>query len=543
MCGKTQASIYNIKLYGPLRVFDRKGCDVSPRSAKAQGLLAMLIMARGEPIHRNSLQSRLWSDRMQAQARASLKQALSELRRCFHGAHDPVLQTTGGPVSINMDLVSCDVFEPFTDDLFERQEFLAGLDVRDEEFEDWLRATRRRLELTQQRSRVAAPPSEPERLTIRFAPVEHGSTADIDTIVGEALAATIQSALLEQDFFPLTHFTGQGHVEVRLSLMPASDGECCANILVVALHSSEILWHGTFSGTPTDFAGRRGVVFSVSTAHQIIDRCFALSQGDQIADMRASRLMRQGIDQMLRVGSESLAAAEQAFATAVNLDSRASYLAWQAYLNAFLYEKSSFGPNVGPMWGHTEELARKALDADRHNPQVCALLAHLFGFVRRDFERAHAILEPLESTTNSLMLQDSLALFYFYTGDLTRAVTHARAASMLGERSPYRYLFTTTLAMIQLVQGHFEGAWQMANQAIAQHPIGSTAVFEPALRTLAAAQAHSGYRVEAAKTLDRIRTQTPDFTLSALESPERAPIPNPKAFQLIKSGLEIANAV
>ncbi|WP_170290374.1 hypothetical protein [Rhodovulum strictum] len=494
---------------------------------------------------RSALQDLLWSDRDQAHGRDSLKKALRELRDCLNREGE-VLLLSGGAVSLDMGTVWTDLFDAGGGrEQVGPQQFLAGLHIHDPQFEDWLRLTRQQLEDREPcPDPMARPPwDRPARFTIRFAMPPEGTVTPEERSAAECFGIAIQGALLEQDFFAVAGPGSLAHMEVQLRCIGKGSDELRLDLVALALGSGEVLWRGGLVGSRDEIAGMRGFGAASSIAHQIADRAFVLAGRPGLPDIRAADLMRQGIDQMFRVGSANLAAAESAFERAVALDPRPSYLAWQAHLYAFKHEKRLSAGGPDPNWERAEELARKALEADRYNPLVCGLVAHLYGFARRDFRRAHAVFEPIEGQRpDSLILQDALALFRFYTGDLGAAERHAAAAARLGAQSPYRYLFTTTSAMIALVKGDFAGAERLAERALAQHPIGCPAQFEPTLRTLIAARAHGGERKRAAEALARLRAQAPNFSIRRFECPQSSPIPNPEAFRLIKSGLEIANA-
>lgn len=70
-----------IRLHGDFRVVDcATGADATPRSRKSRALLAYLALAPDRCAGRERLTGLLWSDRGEEQARASLRQALAELR-------------------------------------------------------------------------------------------------------------------------------------------------------------------------------------------------------------------------------------------------------------------------------------------------------------------------------------------------------------------------------------------------------------------------------------------------------------------------------
>jgi DNA-binding SARP family transcriptional activator len=62
-----------------MRAFSPDGSDMLPRGRKSRALLACLCLAKGERVSRNRLVGLLWDRSAEAQARMSLRQALSEL--------------------------------------------------------------------------------------------------------------------------------------------------------------------------------------------------------------------------------------------------------------------------------------------------------------------------------------------------------------------------------------------------------------------------------------------------------------------------------
>src|SRR5262245_56463627 len=73
-----------IQTLGGLQVFSREGRPLAVPSRKAQALLAYLAMARGRPQSRDKLSALLWEDRGEVQARASLRQELTVLRKVLN---------------------------------------------------------------------------------------------------------------------------------------------------------------------------------------------------------------------------------------------------------------------------------------------------------------------------------------------------------------------------------------------------------------------------------------------------------------------------
>lgn len=68
-----------LRLFGEPRLMDGPA-DVTPRARKARGLIAYLAVAADHAASRDRLAELLWSDRGEEQARASLRQTLTEMR-------------------------------------------------------------------------------------------------------------------------------------------------------------------------------------------------------------------------------------------------------------------------------------------------------------------------------------------------------------------------------------------------------------------------------------------------------------------------------
>jgi len=152
-----QGVALSLDLMGGFSARDAQGRPIEFTSRKAQALLAVLSLSLGQPQSREKLTALLWSDRGEQQARASLRQALAELRRCLP-ANDPPLVTAGreslcvDPEPVAVDAVEMErLIDDGSPEMLARAadlyrgELLDGLTVRDPAFEEWLRTERARL--------------------------------------------------------------------------------------------------------------------------------------------------------------------------------------------------------------------------------------------------------------------------------------------------------------------------------------------------------------------------------------------------------------
>jgi TolB-like protein/DNA-binding SARP family transcriptional activator len=133
---------------------DRAECPIP--SAKGRALLCILALSPDGSSSHEEIASLLWSDRQDAQARDSLKHALADLRARFDAAGIPQLEATRSGIRLDLARVRTDIADLEQEirsgpsglsgvlDLY-RGEVLAGSNVRDPAFEDWLRIERQRL--------------------------------------------------------------------------------------------------------------------------------------------------------------------------------------------------------------------------------------------------------------------------------------------------------------------------------------------------------------------------------------------------------------
>ena len=147
-----------LRFLGPLLV-ESGGEPVVIASRKARALLGYLAQRGNMPLSRSTLMGLLWGDRSEAQARASLRQTLSELRQGLGPAGAACLVA-------NLDSITWVDRDSWTDtkalglalktgdmaalveaaDLY-RGEFLEGLDIHEPAFEQWLAVERENLRM------------------------------------------------------------------------------------------------------------------------------------------------------------------------------------------------------------------------------------------------------------------------------------------------------------------------------------------------------------------------------------------------------------
>lgn len=148
--------LFSLSVLGPFELLNiATGTRVAVTARKSRALLAYLAIAPGGTASRSALAALLWGDAGDEQARQSLRQALSSLRRIEIGAtgllrsDDETVQLDTAGVEIDaLDLLQLDDHVDI-DHLLRvcaayRGPFGADLEIEEPGFDDWLRAERQR---------------------------------------------------------------------------------------------------------------------------------------------------------------------------------------------------------------------------------------------------------------------------------------------------------------------------------------------------------------------------------------------------------------
>lgn len=157
--GRAVAPTLRVRLLGPFKATNRDGAALKlPK--KAQALLCYLIVNRKRIVPRDEAAALLWSNTNSIQARHSLRQCLSVLKKLFppEASLHPTLDAQALHLSqgahFDIDLVAFEKASKSSDpvDLALAEalyggDLLLGLDLKHEPFEDWLTMERQRFGL------------------------------------------------------------------------------------------------------------------------------------------------------------------------------------------------------------------------------------------------------------------------------------------------------------------------------------------------------------------------------------------------------------
>jgi len=150
--------LLHLELLGDFRLRTESGSLVTISARKSQAMLAYLAVKPGQLVSRDKMAGLLWSSTAPEQARQSLRQTLSTMRRELAAVSpQKILVEEGDFLSLDASLVYCDVVEfetlvatgtaealdPAT--RLYTGDFLDGFQIDEEKFDQWVLAERDRL--------------------------------------------------------------------------------------------------------------------------------------------------------------------------------------------------------------------------------------------------------------------------------------------------------------------------------------------------------------------------------------------------------------
>lgn len=505
------------------------GTELTPRSRKAQGILALLGTSPDRKRSRTWLQDKLWSDRGPEQGAASLRQCLSELRRSF-AEHTDCLRTDA--VWIALDPVAVAVrTSPVGHDNgppAARTEFLEGLDIRDPEFEDWLRD--QRLAFADRALAVGVAPAEPAP-----PPLEHNLRHDgplllvdptegatdrlrlfgdmlADGIAGQIAAAgnaQIVSVAPPAALLPrlvglrvrirATDIGNNLLVQIRLTSL---DGQAIIWIGLKEIEPHSLLspiegplhhWVGEAASIAIDALGRG--VGAIGDAHRAALTGYRAIRHAPLLDLTEQRVA----DELL----------SQAFET----NPLGIFLARRAMLRhtAFIERMSDLDAEATEQ---AVEMARRALELDPTNATVVAAASEVAvvieGKIQGGIELAR---RALALDSGNALAWASLAHACARSGSVEEAHRAALRARTLAASLPQTSWWDMVCCLTATVSGRYDDAIRFGEVARDLAP-----TFKPPLRYLAALYFQRGDAEQAARHFQKLKDLEGDFSLDLLRS-------------------------
>jgi len=518
---------------GTFKVMDAHGKDLTPRGRKACGLLALVALSQGKRRSRSVIQDKLWSDRGAEQGAASLRQTLSEIRRAL-GPHRDCLITDTRIVALDTEQVAVDLDdgealaglgaqpEPPT--------LLEGLEVRDAEFQHWLRDQRAAFENrisgqgnTDLPASVVARPaavlpgivtrSERARPWVRF-DNSGASVSESARFLTHIVSDAVAKGLREGGDVEISPEGANGpgleiavdaallgrHVCIRIAFREVDTGaQVWSDACTIAMDIAFI----------TDSIDLKALVHrTVTAAGRQLRR---LSEVQNAAIPTAYNLAFDALEHLFSLKDGSVERADAMLAQAFEQSNVATLLAWRGYARTF-----QLGEAPACDWDaiskEADSFVRQALERDPDNSTVLALASYVQSFAMRNYAAGCDLAEKsLTANPNNPLALAFLGRAQSYLGN--NEVGHeftSQALKVVGN-SPYTYTIYFLGGMTALLTGRYEEAVRLAEVARALAPN-----YKAPQRYLVPLYLKTGRPDQARDALRRMHELEPNFSLSTM---------------------------
>ncbi len=513
----TKDSELRMVIIGPFRVLDPDGHDLTPRGRKAQGLLAILAFSPEKKRPRRWLESKLWSGRGPEQAGASLRQTLAEIRKSL-GQYESILVTDRNDVALSLDGLSIDIDSLQPGEVPDR-ELLEGLQIRDREFDVWLRSTR--IEFGQITPDTVGSSSEGLILNI-ISSGENGDDAEVfadifANEVGQAISERVNSWRRSQGSAP-----GEQPADIEVSCRIVGDGDH-HGVFVKIIHvvTGRILFSRVFNvDIPLFTYSRKPDIATIvyPAADQAISR-FAEVFPKNRPEVAATLLAERAVNKIFSFEPDAIPEAHRLLDQSLSTDPNGLYFAWKALATVFEFvERSREEREL--IREEVNSYARLAVEMSRDNPLVLSLaaLARMVGFA--DLENSQHLIEQAKALNPmSPFTQLSICLGHMLSQNFQEGYEASRRASMGVMHAKNRHWWDTFHCIASIANGHYNEAIRAGERAVAVAPS-----FRAAHRHLLPLYASNGSVSKARSTVDALILLEPDFTLERFRNDPEYPV-------------------
>jgi hypothetical protein len=517
-----------LSLVGPLRLVRSGGADITPRSAKAQGILALVATSPALRRPRTFLQDKLWSESDSEQGATSLRQTLMRLRRAL-GTEQDVLTSEAGWIGLDPRRVALRL-EPLDDEL-ERPgampEFCDGLDIVDPEFEDWIRDCRLAFEdrWTKLRAERQDRPVRPALVVPETRPydglaivIQEAEAPDAElAALAEAVTAQVAAQVgrlwgVRLLIAPVDPAVTRAEGSIGVGVKASGLGRCVIlQAQLTDLSSGTLLWMAQRefpTRRPADPDTLARFVAEVATALAL-----EIGRGGPGTGGSALRRAYRALRVALSFDHKSLERSERDLAAAEDLPGAAVRWAWRANIRLIAaIERIAANPEESEH--EAIEFAARALEEDPLNPIVNALASdvalHLEGRPLKAMELARA---AVARDGGNPFAFASYAQTLSHTGSARAAHDAALRALGLAIGQPNQAWWTMLCCVTALRTGRRTEALRFAQIA---HEVAPS--FRPPLRFIAALRYRAHDEGGAVEALWKLKALEPDFSLDLMAS-------------------------
>lgn len=559
----TNTAKCRLELLGPFRLFGPDGARIELASKRGQALVAMLSVASGGERTRSWLQDRLWGSRQHAQAQASLRRELSNLRKVLDQSGASILDANHN--SVRLDLTRIEVDARDLEHLGDHGgEFLEGLDLPGEDtFEDWLREQRQQFERLAERDgagQVRLPKtivdlSEPVpgfrgRQAIAVLPLENLTTGDDFDYLADGISEELIERLSRLKWLPVIARSASFHYRARpvdlreigqsLGVRYVLDGwirqaestfRLSLNMadvetgLTMWTHASEVPVH--FDKAVVDDLILE-IVGVMDMKIDAAEKLRAIQKSE--SELTVEDLIWRGRWHLHRYKRADSVLAEKYFLEALGLEPNSPEALVQM---TFFYARSIWTERKGMAeMRDLRQFAQRAIVADGEDGRgyMFAGMAELW--MRRTSQALQLFERAVELNPSLSLAHMQIGSAYILAGNPEAAIAPLKMALRLGPSDEHTFNVLGELAIAHCMLGNWDEAIKYADQTLLRR-----VSYWYAHSTKINALVRKGSLVEAEFVLNQLFEAKPDFTM---EYVDWLPFVDRKWIEFIKSGLRMA---
>lgn len=512
----------HISLLGQFRIETADGDNLTPRGAKAQGLLALLASGSNMRRSRTWLQDKLWSDRGQQQASASLRQSIAEIKKCF-GKYAHIMNADRRSVSLNMEKVT--LSNPISVGNMPL-EFLEGIDIRDAEFEDWLRLARSKdgakftsNNISDGLSSVAKP--KPRGIILKAHNNFPSSLHVLENQFIDSVTKSLREFHSAEIFLEEPEQASHNLLIVLIQAYEFQGSSLGLRVIVQDVDSNKTLWSenvisNEVSGPISQCIDHFGL------GHQLVS---ALSDiltkptEDSMMDNNASLFANMALRKMFTMRHEDLVEAETLLEKAAEIENRGIFHAWRAQLAAIQFIEQQ-GACKKELSDKSKHFCTLAMTEEPHNSNVLSAVANSkLVFENNVIASAELAKLGVEINPGNPLAWWALANANLYSEEKQEAYKAAKMAQRLSERSPFRFWSDFQVSLIAAVTGRLDEAKKFGELSSS---LASS--FRPPMRYLTALYALEGDIENATRTAENLTSIEHKFSIDRMINDAEYPI-------------------
>ncbi|WP_425073007.1 transcriptional regulator [Sagittula sp. S175] len=513
-------SLFRIDVLGPLRLTSTSGEDCTPKGAKNQALVAMLALSPGMERPRRWIEDKLWSTFGPEQASANLRQALSKLRTAF-GDDADILTADRSNIRLEPRRIRVDLLEEVIPS-DERTELLEGLDVRDPEFEDWLRQERAQLQAMVSR----ATPQETRGILINCrsedeTPGRARIASDVlSNQIGESIAEQVRAWRQADPVSVGAQGAPEADVLIQSHLVDEGNGHM---LFLKAVHqpSARILYSKLqrIDRLEAIYTTEEDIARTIyEAADQILGKLPHVLAKDR-PETRSTALSRLAMYRMFSFEQDALREAYGLMEQAYRHDENGLYLAWSSMIRVIQMMEMSEA-DQGALMDEAVELYYRAMEMSGDNGLVQAIVSKVrstaFGDTAGVLDLARTAVERNPSGAFALK---SLSEAYMGIGEMEQAFQLSARATRIARSSPFKHWWDTGHCFAAIACDRHDDAIASGEAATRSAPLS-----RPAHRALLSLYAKRGDLAKAQDVANKMAKIEPGFTLDKMVNDPAYPV-------------------